>query len=66
MHGLTASDFTLLENGQPRKISFFEADDEPISLAILIDSGRTMDFGGKPGSGAVVFNFAYRRGTAGR
>jgi Ca-activated chloride channel family protein len=47
VHGLTASDFTLLEAGQPQKIAFFEAESEPISLAILIDSSRSMDFGGK-------------------
>jgi hypothetical protein len=40
VHGLTASDFTLLEAGQPQKIAFFEAESEPISLAILIDSSR--------------------------
>ena len=47
VRGLTASDFTLLESGRPRKIAFFEAESEPISLAILIDSSRSMDFGGK-------------------
>jgi VWFA-related protein len=47
VRGLTASDFALREGGQPRKIAFFEAESEPISLAILIDSGRSMDFGGK-------------------
>ena len=45
--GLTASDFTLLEDGRPQKIAFFEAEAKPVSLAILIDSGRSMDFGGK-------------------
>ena len=45
--GLAASDFTLLEDGQSQKIAFFEAEDQPISLAILLDVGRSMDFGGK-------------------
>lgn len=45
--GLTASDFTLLENSRPQKIAFFEAETQPISLAILLDVGRSMDFGGK-------------------
>jgi len=45
--GLSASDFTLLEDGRPQKIAFFEAEAQPVSLAILIDSGRSMDFGGK-------------------
>jgi len=47
VQGLTASDFTLLEDGKPERIAFFEGESEPISLAILIDSGMTMDFGGK-------------------
>jgi len=45
--GLAASEFTLFEDGQAQKISFFEAEDQPISLAILLDVGRSMDFGGK-------------------
>jgi VWFA-related protein len=45
--GLTASDFTLLEDGRPQKIAFFEAEAQPVSLAILLDVGRHMDYGGK-------------------
>src|SRR6476646_4117393 len=44
---MAASDFTLLEDSRPQKIEFFEAQDQPISLAILLDVGRSMDFGGK-------------------
>jgi Ca-activated chloride channel family protein len=47
VHGLTAPDFTLLEDGHPQRIAFFEAESEPISLAILLDVARSMDFGGK-------------------
>ena len=47
VRGLAASDFTLLEDGRAQKIAFFEAADQPISLAILLDVGRSMDFGGK-------------------
>ena len=47
VHGLTTSDFTLLEDGRPQTIAFFAADQQPISLAVLLDTGRTMDFGGK-------------------
>jgi hypothetical protein len=42
VHGLTASDFTLLEDERPQKIAFFESEFEPISLAILIDTGRSL------------------------
>ena len=47
LHGLSASDFTLLEDGRPQKIVFFASEREPISLAVLLDLSRTMDFGGK-------------------
>ena len=47
VHGLAASDFTLLEDGRPQKIAFFAAESEPISLAILIDASLAMDFRGK-------------------
>jgi Ca-activated chloride channel family protein len=45
--GLTASDFTLLEAGKPQKIAFFSAESQPVSIAILVDASRSMDFGGK-------------------
>ncbi len=44
---LTAADFTLLEDGHPQAIAFFEAHREPMSLAILMDASRMMDFDGK-------------------
>lgn len=40
--GLTAADFTLLEDGHPQKIAFFGAQDQPISLTILLDSSGSM------------------------
>lgn len=45
--GLTAPDFTLLEDGKRQRIAFFEAQEQPTSLAILLDVGRSMDFGHK-------------------
>jgi Ca-activated chloride channel family protein len=45
--GLTVNDFTLLENGHPQKIAFFGAEQQPASVAILLDSSRSMDFGRK-------------------
>ena len=47
VQGLSASDFTLLEDERAQRIAFFAAEHQPISLAILIDAGRSMDFGGK-------------------
>lgn len=44
---LPVSAFALLEDGRPQKIAFFGAERQPISLAILIDTSRSMDFGGK-------------------
>jgi Ca-activated chloride channel family protein len=45
--GLAASDFTLFEDGRPQKIAFFEGESEPMSVAILVDASRTMDYSGK-------------------
>jgi Ca-activated chloride channel homolog len=47
IRGLTAADFTLLEDGRPQKISFFGAEEQPISLAVLIDSSSSMRLGNK-------------------
>jgi VWFA-related protein len=47
MRGLTAADFTLLEDGHPQKISFFGAEDQPVSLAVLVDSSSSMRSGHK-------------------
>ena len=43
VRGLSAEDFTILEDGHPQKISFFGAEDQPISLAVLLDSSRSME-----------------------
>jgi Ca-activated chloride channel family protein len=45
--GLSAGDFTLLEDGRPQKISFFGAGKQPTSLAVLVDSSASMSLGGK-------------------
>jgi VWFA-related protein len=45
--GLSAKDFTLLEDGKPQKIAFFGAEKLPVSLAILIDSSSSMQNGDK-------------------
>ena len=45
--GLRVEDFTLLEDGIPQKVAFFDANRPPISLAVLLDSSRSMTFGGK-------------------
>ncbi|MGO9096281.1 MAG: VWA domain-containing protein [Bryobacteraceae bacterium] len=47
VRGLTAADFTLLEDGQPQNISFFGAEEQPISLAVLVDSSASMESGDK-------------------
>jgi VWFA-related protein len=45
--GLKATDFTLFENGHSQRIAFFAAKRQPVSLAILLDCSRSMDFGRK-------------------
>ena len=43
VRGLSAADFTVLEDGHPQKISFFGAEDQPISLVVLLDSSSSME-----------------------
>ncbi|HLK69586.1 MAG TPA: VWA domain-containing protein [Bryobacteraceae bacterium] len=43
IRGLTAGDFTVLEDGHPQKIAFLAAEDQPISLAVLLDSSTSME-----------------------
>ncbi len=45
--GLTAADFTLVEDGRPQKVAFFGDEKQPASLAVLIDSSTSMTAGGK-------------------
>jgi VWFA-related protein len=47
IRGLTAGDFTLLEDGRPQKIAFFGAEEQPVSLAVLADSSTSMRSGHK-------------------
>jgi len=47
IHGLTADRFALYENGLPQKISFFAAEEEPVSLGILLDVSSSMASTGK-------------------
>jgi Ca-activated chloride channel family protein len=47
IHGLTANQFSLYEDGKPQKIAFFDAEDEPVSLGILLDVSGSMGESGK-------------------
>jgi Ca-activated chloride channel homolog len=40
--GLTASDFTLREDGKAQKIAFFDAGNGPVDVAVLVDSSGSM------------------------
>lgn len=50
--GLSASDFTVLEDGRPQKIAFFDSGNEPVSLAVLVDSSSAISTTGQLGSAA--------------
>ncbi len=52
--GLAAKDFTVLENGQRQKISFFDAGSGPVSIAILVDSSSSMNSAGRLGSPQAI------------
>jgi len=43
VHGLAASDFTILEDGIPQKTAFFGSENQPISLAVLLDTSFSMN-----------------------
>jgi Ca-activated chloride channel homolog len=45
--GLQASDFEVLDNGRPRTIEQFRADEAPASVALLIDTSGSMEIAGK-------------------
>ena len=47
IHGLTANQFSLYEDSVLQKISFFDAEDEPVSLGILLDLSGSMEATGK-------------------
>ena len=47
IHGLTADRFSLYEDGILQKISFFAAEEEPVSLGILLDVSSSMASTGK-------------------
>jgi len=40
--GLKATDFTLLENGRPQRIAVFGAEEQPVTLGILLDTSGSM------------------------
>jgi Ca-activated chloride channel homolog len=39
--GLKKDDFTILEDGKEQKISFFATEDEPVSIALLLDTSES-------------------------
>ena len=43
VRGLSAADFTILEEGRPQKIAWFGAEEQPISLVVLLDSSSSME-----------------------
>ena len=52
--GLSAKDFTILENGKPQQISFFGAGNDPASLVVLVDSAGSVDSDGRLGSAQAI------------
>jgi Ca-activated chloride channel homolog len=47
IHGLTANQFSLYEDGVPQRISFFDAESDAVSLGILLDVSGSMGATGK-------------------
>ena len=42
VHGLTAKDFTVFEDGKPQRIDTFEATDSPLSAILVLDISESM------------------------
>ena len=40
---LQARDFTVLQDGKPQKIEFFAAEEEPLNIAVLLDTSRSTE-----------------------
>jgi VWFA-related protein len=40
--GLTARDFEIIDNGQPQSITFFEQQDTPVTVGLLVDHSGSM------------------------
>ncbi len=57
VRGLKAGDFSVYEDGKSQKISFFSAEDQPISLAILLDKSLSMSLDHKLGEGRKAAMF---------
>jgi VWFA-related protein len=55
--GLSAADFTVLEDGHPQKISFFGTDNVPTSLNVLVDESGSMDTGKLGSAEAIAARF---------
>ena len=47
--GLTDKDFTVLDAGEPVAVSDFRSDDQPISVALLVDTSGSMRLGDRMG-----------------
>jgi Ca-activated chloride channel family protein len=47
IHGLIADQFSLFENGVRQKIAFFDAEEQPVSVGILLDVSGSMGESGK-------------------
>jgi Ca-activated chloride channel homolog len=63
--GLSAKDFTIFENGQRQKISFFDAGSGPVSITILVDSSNTIASDDRVGSAQEVAAQFMRTARAG-
>jgi len=52
--GLSAKDFTILENGKRQKIAFFDAGNSPVNIAIIVDWSSSMNSNGRIGSPQAI------------
>lgn len=55
--GLRSEDFRVYENGRRQKISFFEREDVPVTVGLIVDHSRSME-GKLPAVSSAISNFA--------
>jgi Ca-activated chloride channel homolog len=63
--GLSAKDFTVLENGKPQKIAFFDAGKGPVSIVVLVDSSNSVSSDANLGSAQAIAAQFMRMGHPG-
>lgn len=55
--GLEAGDYTVLENGKPQRIAFYDAGSGPVTVAVLVDSSSSTVTEGRVAAAEIAARF---------